>query len=81
VKITETGAARVAELHESPPRDAGEEPERTWALQWALRRKDAKAARDYAEADRIRGFLREAGWEVRDARDGTVEVVRVRRAS
>jgi len=40
-----------------------------------MRRKDAKTARDFAEADRIRALLRSAGWEVRDNRDGTIEVV------
>jgi len=45
-------------------------------MHWALRRKDAKSKREYGEADRIRGFLRQAGWEVRDAKDGSVEVVR-----
>jgi cysteinyl-tRNA synthetase len=68
-------------LPETPPTDPSEELHKQWALEWALRRKQAKTARDYAEADRIRGFLREAGWEVRDARDGSVEVVRIRRAS
>jgi cysteinyl-tRNA synthetase len=87
MKIPGTVSAEAAvpaipgDLLESPPTDQGEELQRGWALQWALRRKQAKANRDYAEADRIRGFLREAGWEVRDARDGTVEVVRIRRAS
>lgn len=66
---------------EIPPEGAGEEVQKTWALHWALRRKQAKAARDYPEADRIRGLLREAGWEVRDGRDGSIEVVRIRRAS
>jgi cysteinyl-tRNA synthetase len=69
------------ELPDSPPADQGEEFQRDWALQWALRRKQAKANRDYQEADRIRELLRVAGWEVRDARDGTVEVIRIRRAS
>ncbi len=68
-------------LPETPPSDPSEELHKQWALEWALRRKQAKTARNYAEADRIRGFLREAGWEVRDARDGSIEVVRIRRAS
>jgi cysteinyl-tRNA synthetase len=41
-----------------------------------VRRKEAKSARNYGEADRIRGVLRGAGWEVRDNRDGSIEVVR-----
>ena len=38
---------------------------------------EAKAERDFAEADRIRDRLKAAGWEVRDGRDGSVEVVRI----
>jgi cysteinyl-tRNA synthetase len=63
-------------LADSPPPEVDEEAHRTWALRWAVRRKDAKAARDYGEADRIRAVLRGAGWEVRDSRDGSIEVVR-----
>ena len=73
------GAGTV--LLETPPADQSEESQRVWALQWAVRRKQVKSARDYAEADRIRELLRVAGWEVRDGRDGSVEVVRIRRAS
>ncbi len=52
----------------------GEAAER-WARHWARLRLEAKARRDYAEADRIRGFLGAAGYEVRDRKDGAVEVV------
>jgi cysteinyl-tRNA synthetase len=65
---------------EAPPAGSHEELQR-WALHWAVERKQAKSARDYAEADRIRDFLRKAGWEVRDGKDGSVEVVRTPRAS
>jgi cysteinyl-tRNA synthetase len=69
-------------LVETPPRDdESEETKKTWAMRWALRRKQAKDARNYKEADRIRTFLKAAGWEVRDARDGSIEVVRIKRAS
>jgi cysteinyl-tRNA synthetase len=68
-------------LDEMPPTDASEESQRAWATQWALRRKDAKTQRNYSEADRIRTLLRDAGWDVRDAKDGSMEVVRIRRAS
>jgi cysteinyl-tRNA synthetase len=71
----------VTEWAEVPPTDPNEELQKAWATHWALRRKDAKSKREYAEADRIRGFLRQAGWEVRDAKDGSVEVVRIKRAS
>ena len=58
---------------EERPAD-GEAAER-WARHWARRRLEAKGRRDYAEADRIRGFLGAAGFEVRDRKDGAVEVV------
>jgi cysteinyl-tRNA synthetase len=68
-------------LAETPPAEANEEQQQAWALEWARRRKQAKSARDYKEADRIRDLLRTAGWEVRDGKDGSVEVVRIKRAS
>jgi len=83
VQVTRVGTAvevesqQQAELTEAPPAAADEEAERAWAIRWAVRRKEAKTARDYAEADRIRGLLKSAGWEVRDNRDGSIEVVRV----
>jgi cysteinyl-tRNA synthetase len=64
-------------LREDPPETADEEAHRAWALRWAVRRREAKTARDYPEADRIRALLRASGWDVRDARDRSVEVVRV----
>jgi cysteinyl-tRNA synthetase len=48
-----------------------------WALGLANERKAAKARRDYKEADRIRDLLKQAGWEIRDNKDGTVEVRRI----
>ena len=33
-------------------------------------RERARAARDYAEADRLRGDIGALGWEVRDGPDG-----------
>jgi cysteinyl-tRNA synthetase len=71
----ETGPASEG-LSETPPAEAGEETQRAWAVRWTVRRKDAKTARDFVEADRIRGLLRAASWEVRDNRDGSIEVVR-----
>jgi cysteinyl-tRNA synthetase len=67
------------ELSETPPSDPG--AVETWALAWARRRKEQKSAKNYAEADRVRELLRAAGWEVRDKQDGSVEVVRIKRAS
>ena len=71
----------AASYPETSPAGANEELQKAWALHWAVRRKQAKVARDYTEADRIRGLLRSAGWEVRDGKDGSVEVVRIPRAS
>jgi cysteinyl-tRNA synthetase len=64
------------ELTEVAPEGVDQDGQRTWAIRWAVRRKDAKAARNFGEADRIRGLLKAAGWEVRDNRDGSIEVVR-----
>ncbi len=67
-----------AEPTDAPPAGAAEEDQRGWALRWAARRKQAKTARNFSEADRIRGLLKASGWEVRDNRDGSIEVVRAR---
>jgi cysteinyl-tRNA synthetase len=70
-------AGEVRELSEAAPSDpAAAEP---WALAWARRRKEQKSARNYAESDRIRDLLKNAGWQVRDKQDGSVEVVRIQR--
>ncbi len=79
LKVGSAGEARTPdeqELTEAPPASANEGHQRAWAIRWAVRRKDAKVARDFAEADRIRAVLKAAGWEVRDNRDGSIEVVR-----
>jgi len=47
-----------------------------WAKGLADERKAAKSRRDYKEADRIRDLLKAAGWEVRDGKDGSIEVRR-----
>jgi len=60
-------------LSETPPADVREADR--WALAWANRRREAKAARDYPEADRIRDLVRAAGYEIRDGREAS-EVVR-----
>ena len=74
VEVDPQGSARPSDAPPAGPEDA----QRAWAVRWAVRRKDAKAARNFAEADRIRGVLKAAGWEVRDNRDGSIEVVRAR---
>jgi cysteinyl-tRNA synthetase len=75
----EETAGEVRDLSEQPPAESGSVE--GWALAWARKRKEQKTARNYAEADRIRELLRSAGWEVRDKQDGSVEVVRIKRAS
>jgi cysteinyl-tRNA synthetase len=78
----ETSAARVTgdagratgDLADLPPQ--GDAAALAWATGWAGRRAAAKGARNWAEADRIRDLLAAAGWEVRDGRDGSAEVVR-----
>jgi cysteinyl-tRNA synthetase len=55
------------------PDPGGGPPAEVIAL--AQRRADARAARDFAEADRLRDELLAAGWEVRDSADGP-ELVR-----
>ena len=48
---------------------AGEKPPAE-ALELAVLRDAARADRDWAEADRLRGELRALGWEIRDGSDG-----------
>ena len=65
-----------APLSETPPVD--EVAAQAWAFYWANRRAQHKSSRNYAEADRIRALLNEHGFQVRDSRDGSIEVVRIR---
>ena len=60
---------------EVPPADPADAE--AWALRWAAVRAAEKRARNFVEADRIRDLLREAGWEIRDRRDGAIEVIRL----
>jgi cysteinyl-tRNA synthetase len=66
---------RVDTTPTEPPQDPA--AQEAWALVWARVRAEAKRRRDYKEADRIRDLLTQAGWEVRDNKDGTVEVRRI----
>jgi cysteinyl-tRNA synthetase len=59
---------------EIPPLEDGARMK--WAEAWAKERARHKSARNYAEADRIRALLGTHGFQVRDSRDGTIEVVR-----
>jgi cysteinyl-tRNA synthetase len=47
-----------------------------WATHLAQARLVARSRRDYKEADRIRDLLTAAGWELRDNKNGTVDVRR-----
>jgi cysteinyl-tRNA synthetase len=62
-------------LAEAPPTDPA--AAESWAGGWAEARAVAKARRNFAEADRIRNLLSAAGYEIRDRRDGTAEVIRI----
>jgi cysteinyl-tRNA synthetase len=67
--------ASTSVISETPPTDPALVEE--WARQLARARLSARSRRDFKEADRIRDLLRAAGWQVRDNKDGTVEVSRV----
>ena len=72
--VTGDGGTGDGELPVDAPDGAAEAE--SWATAWASRRLAARRERDFAESDRIRDLLAEAGWEVRDRKDGAVEVVR-----
>ena len=61
-----------------PPQVPPPDPDdaEAWALRWAAVRAAEKRGRNFGEADRIRDLVRAAGWEIRDRRDGAIEVVR-----
>ena len=77
IEAVGSGDSRPAagdQLLEAPPTDL--ESQSGWAKSWAARRLEAKSRRDFPEADRIRALLQSHGWEVRDRKDGTIEVFR-----
>jgi cysteinyl-tRNA synthetase len=71
---SEGSTADSVQLSERPPAEPG--AVEGWAREWAARRARSKKARNYAEADRIRALLSQHGFQVRDSRDGSIEVVR-----
>ena len=73
VALADAGPS-AGQLPEQPP--SSPDGQGDWARKWAARRLEAKARRDFAEADRIRALLQSQGWEVRDRKDGTIEVSR-----
>jgi cysteinyl-tRNA synthetase len=54
------GLASLADRQEAPPE----------VVELAERRREARAARDFDEADRLREEIEAAGWEARDVADG-----------
>jgi cysteinyl-tRNA synthetase len=54
------GLASLAEEEDAPPE----------VVELARQRQEARAARDYDEADRLRAEIEAAGWEARDVADG-----------
>jgi cysteinyl-tRNA synthetase len=54
------GLASLAEQEEAPPE----------VVELAERRQQARVARDFAEADRLRAEIEAAGWEARDVTEG-----------
>jgi cysteinyl-tRNA synthetase len=54
------GLASIAEERDAPPE----------IVELARQRQEARAARDFDEADRLRAEIEAAGWEARDAADG-----------
>ena len=62
-----------ARLSDDAPADPG--AGLGWATRWAARRAQAKRTRDFATADQIRGRLKIAGFELRDRRDGSAELI------
>ena len=69
-----SGEAAATSSEEPPPDQAGA---LGWAQDWAAERGRAKARRDFRKADEIRDRLKRHGFEIRDRKDGTFEVVRV----
>ncbi len=69
------GAEVVVSLPSTPPTDGAEATE--WARSWASVRLAAKKQKNFTEADRIRAMLKQHGFEIRDAKDGSIEVRRV----
>ncbi len=71
----EESADLVMAPSDRAPQDPAEA--QTWATTWAHIRRNEKARKNFAEADRIRSLLQRAGYEVRDNRDGSMEIRRI----
>ena len=60
---------------EVPPSDTDGAYE--WARRWGVVRAAEKRRKNFKESDRIRDLLRRHGFEVRDAKDGSIQIIRV----
>jgi len=56
--------------------ESADDPRQAWAEELRTQREEAKRRRDFAAADRIRDELRQAGFEIRDNKDGSSSVQR-----
>ncbi len=68
--VTEDGVLTTPPEVPPPDRDSQER----WARRWAEIRAAEKQRRNFPEADRIRDLLRKHGWEVQDAKDGSIQL-------
>jgi cysteinyl-tRNA synthetase len=77
-KAVGDGAASEDGVLTTPPEVPPPDPEgaERWAGRWAEVRVAEKRRRNFGEADRIRALLRTHGFEVRDGKDGSIQVVR-----
>ncbi len=60
---------------EVPPPDVDGAME--WARRWAVVRVAEKRRKNFREADRVRDLLRTHGFEVRDGKDGSIQITRL----
>ncbi len=74
-QVSPVGTLTHLHLTAEPPSDESGADE--WARAWAQARAEAKRSRDFARADEIRDRLKRHGFEIRDRKDGTLEIVRV----
>jgi cysteinyl-tRNA synthetase len=74
VRVTAITPTLVRGAEDTPPDEPAERE--AWAQEWARLRGEAKRRRDFAEADRIRQLLLDHGFELRDRKDGTAEILK-----
>ncbi|MGH7628260.1 MAG: hypothetical protein ACREOF_02515, partial [Gemmatimonadales bacterium] len=78
VEVTMGGLPQEDGVLTTPPEVPPPDPDgaERWAERWAAVRFEEKRRRNFAEADRIRDLLRKHGFEVRDAKDGSIQLTR-----